>query len=210
MACFFFLTPNKKELQSAAMGSVGRRGEVPRDTRHGRLGKRLEPLVWPQGQASARAFINLLHTFPEHFLCLSAAPGAGSPGLSCGGCSHEELVSECSKQKGWSNDTEQHLCFILENVQGSMGPKAWKAGLAWGICQLAVFAQDVGPEACTAGWTWRWGGGEGEATPGRGVTRADTQTLAGSLYQNHAMSWHCSDQEGQLGLCVMAGRDARK
>lgn len=172
---------------------------MPGDARHGRLGKRLEPLLWPQGQASARAFINLWHTFPEHFLCLSAVPGAGSLGLSCGGCSHEELTSECGKPKDWPHDTEQHLCFILGDVQGSMGPKAWKARLAWGIRQRAVFDQDAGLEACTAGWTWRRGGGRERRPQVEEATRADTQTGAGLLYQNHAMSWHCSDQEGQLG-----------
>lgn len=42
------------------------------------------------------------------------------------------------------------------------------------------------------------------------ATCAYTQTMAGLAYQNPAVSQHSSDQEGQPGLRVMAGREARK
>ena len=135
---FFFLTPNKKELQSAATSSTGNSGNLENREKGkdgeaglGRQGKRLRPLVWPQGLAPARIFINLFNTFSEPLLRLCAVQGAGRPEM----IATWWMFSERSRTNAPDRRTTQkkpngtlvHL-ILQKYAQVSVGPKGWKAG----------------------------------------------------------------------------------
>lgn len=163
------------------------------------------PLGW---LASARIPTLLFRTFPEYFLRLDAASGAGNPVVRCCQISRINATKRGTQQM----KTKLHTCLKPETyVQVSVEPQGRNAGFS-PESSLEDVSQDVGFEGCIGvlfGGPREGRRGE-KSLQGEGTACAKAQTLVRTVHWNSGMFNHSLVPSRPVEHMSYGGGEARK